>query len=185
MYKRLRKDPGIYGVWNEAIRMSSGEFLTNANLDDRKAPNSLEEHAKALVAYEDVDLVYSDMLVTDKPNETFENNSSNGRKYETPEFSFDLLKMINMPHAAPLWRKTIHEKYGFFDEQYRSAGDWELWLRAASQGAVYKKLPFSLNLYYFTPTGISTSPENFTWKKEEEKKVFDTYKDVAVEKKES
>lgn len=185
VYKRLRKDPGIYGVWNEAIRMSSGEFLTNANLDDRKAPNSLEEHAKALVAYEDVDLVYSDMLVTDKPNETFENNSSNGRKYETPEFSFDLLKMINMPHAAPLWRKTIHEKYGFFDEQYRSAGDWELWLRAASQGAVYKKLPFSLNLYYFNPTGISTSPENFTWKKEEEKKVFETYKDVAVEKKES
>jgi cellulose synthase/poly-beta-1,6-N-acetylglucosamine synthase-like glycosyltransferase len=35
VYKRLDKDPGIYGVWNMGIELSTGEFLTNANLDDR------------------------------------------------------------------------------------------------------------------------------------------------------
>ena len=33
-----------------------------------------------------------------------------------------------------------------------------------------------LGLYYFNPTGISTNPENFSWKREEEKEVFLTYK---------
>ena len=34
-YTKLEEDPGIYGVWNLAVEMSTGEYLTNANLDDR------------------------------------------------------------------------------------------------------------------------------------------------------
>src|ERR1700728_4223701 len=35
VYTRLEKDPGLYGVWNLAIKMASADLLTNANLDDR------------------------------------------------------------------------------------------------------------------------------------------------------
>ena len=38
-----------------------------------------------------------------------------------------------------------------------------------------------LGLYYFNPTGISTNPENFDWKQEEEKKVFNEYSSKSVE----
>ena len=88
--------------------------------------------------------------------------------------------MVNMPHASPMWRKTIHEKYGEFDESFRSAGDWEMWLRAASQGSQFKKIDGTLGLYYFNPTGISTDPDNFGWKRQEEAKVYETYKDVTL-----
>ena len=115
------------------------------------------------------------MLITDKINETWENNTSNGRKYNMPEFSFEALKMVNMPHASPMWRRTLHDKYGMFDESYRSAGDWEMWLRAASQGSQFKKAAGTYNLYCFNPKGVSTNPENFSWKQEEEKKVFQKY----------
>jgi glycosyltransferase involved in cell wall biosynthesis len=175
VYKKLDKDPGIYGVWNIAAKMATGEYLTNANLDDRKAPNSLERHAKELYANPDIDLAYADMLITDEPNETFAENNSNNRKYNFPDFSLDNLKMVNMPHASPMWRKSYHEKYGYFDEKFRSAGDWEMWLRGASQGSVFKKIHEVLGLYYFNPEGISTNPENFSWKREEEKEVFQKY----------
>mgnify|MGYP003121220334 CR=1 FL=1 len=175
VYKRLDKDPGIYGVWNKAVGMASGEYLSNANLDDRKAPNSLERHARELYTNDDVDLVYADMIITDKPNETFEMNSSGGRKYNFPDFSLDNLRMTNMPHASPMWRKNYHDKYGLFDHEFRSAGDWEMWLRGASQGSKFKKINTILGLYYYNPTGISTNPENFSWKKEEEMKVFKKY----------
>ena len=181
VYKKLDEDPGIYGVWNLGVEMSTGEYLTNANLDDRKAVNSLERHAKELLTSEDVDLVYADMAITDAPNEVWENNSSNGRKYNFPDFSFQNLKMVNMPHASPMWRKDVHEKYGTFDESLRSAGDWEMWLRAAAQGSKFKKINDTLGLYYFNPTGISTNPANFDWKREEEAKVFEAYKDINVE----
>ena len=80
-----------------------------------------------------------------------------------------------MPHASPMWRKSYHEKYGYFDEKYRSSGDWEMWLRGASQGSKFKKIYEVLGLYYFNPTGISTNPDNFSWKREEEKEVFEKY----------
>ena len=175
VYEKLDEDPGIYGTWNHAISISSGEFITNANLDDRKSKESLERHALSLCSSKEVDLVYTDMLITDKINETWENNTSNGRKYNMPEFSFEALKMVNMPHASPMWRRALHDKYGMFDESYRSAGDWEMWLRAASQGSQFKKAAGTYNLYCFNPKGVSTNPENFSWKQEEEKKVFQKY----------
>jgi glycosyltransferase involved in cell wall biosynthesis len=176
VYERLSEDPGIYGVWNLGIEKATGEFVTNVNCDDRKAANSLELHAKALVATPEVDLVYADSWITDQPNETYENNSSEGRRYSFAEFSLENLKMSNMPHNNPMWRKSYHDKYGEFDAKYRSAGDWELWLRGASQGSKFLKIPRVLGLYYFSPTGISTNPENFEWKREEEREVFEKYK---------
>ena len=139
IYEKLDEDPGIYGVWNKAIKMSSGEYITNANLDDRKAVNSLEVHAKELYQNKNVDLVYSDMMTTDEPNETWESNSSGGKKYNMAEFSFENLLMGNMPHAAPMWKKSVHDDHGYFDEEYKSAGDWEMWLRAASNNSQFMK----------------------------------------------
>jgi len=181
VYRKLDADPGIYGTWNVGIEMSSGEYLTNANLDDRKHKNSLEVHAKTLFLDEDVDLVYADMFMTDKPNETWENNSSNNRAYNFPEYSFENLKMVNMPHASPMWRKSIHKNCGLFSQKYRSAGDWEMWLRAASKGSKFKKIDDTLGLYYFNPKGISTNTENFSWKKKEEEEIYETYINMKVE----
>jgi len=176
VYERLEEDPGIYAVWNKAIELSTGEFITNANCDDRKAIDSIEIHTRELYADSEVDLVYADSLITDQYNETFDNNTSNGRKYNFPPFTYDNLKMVNMPHQNPMWRRSYHDQYGFFDPKYRSAGDWELWLRGASQGSQFKKINRVLGLYCFNPKGISTNPDNFGWKQEEEKEVFEKYK---------
>jgi len=180
VYKKLEQDPGIYGVWNIGVEMASGEFLTNANLDDRKAPNALEIYAKDLYYNKHVDLVYADFFVTHEPNETFEKNSSDNQRYNFPPFSFSNLKAMNMPHAAPMWRKSIHDKNGLFDTSFNSAGDWEMWLRAASNGCRMKKINQTLGLYYFNPVGISTNPENFSWKNEEESRVFKKYENVFL-----
>ena len=176
VYKKLDKDPGIYGVWNMGVEMATGEFLTNANLDDRKAPDALEKCAKELYDAKNVDLVYADMYITRNSNETWENNSSENMKYDFDQFSLENLLRNNMPHAAPMWRKSLHKKYGYFNPKYKSAGDWEMWLRAAFKGSVYKKVNNVLGLYYFNPAGISTNPENNSWKREEEKEIFLNYK---------
>jgi hypothetical protein len=180
IYERLEEDPGIYETWNLAIQKATGEYITNANCDDRKHPSSLERHAKELFASPEIDLVYADSLITDKPNEAFMKNSSDGRRYSFPEFSYDNLKMVNMPHNNPMWRRSMHDKYGYFDREYRSAGDWEMWLRAASQGSVYKKINEPLGLYYFNPTGISTNPDNFGWKREEETDIYAKYEHINL-----
>ena len=136
-YKKLENDPGIYGTWNIALSLATGEFITNANLDDRKSPGSIVAHALELCKNPEIDLVYSDMLITKEINETWDQNSSNGEKYTMPNFSLGALKMVNMPHAAPMWRKSLHDKYGVFDESFKSAGDWEMWLHGSMQAGAW------------------------------------------------
>jgi len=58
-----------------------------------------------------------------------------------------------------MWRKSIHEKYGYFREDMISAADFDMWLRAASQGSKFKKISETLSLYYKNPCGISTKSE--------------------------
>jgi len=71
---------------------------------------------------------------------------------------------------------SLHDKYGTFDEKYRSAGDWEFWLRCVEGGSQFLKHPEILGVYYFNPIGVSTNPDNNSWKVEEEKEVFMKYK---------
>ena len=71
-----------------------------------------------------------------------------------------------------MWKKELHTKHGFFDTKYKSAGDWEFFLRCASAGEKYRKINDILGLYYFNPRGVSTNVENTSWKQEEEKEIF-------------
>ena len=41
---------------------------------------------------------------------------------------------------------------------------------------MFKKINEILGLYYFNPTGMSTNPDNFAWKRVEEQEVFEKYK---------
>jgi hypothetical protein len=69
-------DPGLYQIWNRAIEMSRGPLLTNANLDDRKAPDALEHHLAALRQHRQLDLVCAEILATDVPFQTWSANSA-------------------------------------------------------------------------------------------------------------
>jgi hypothetical protein len=176
IYKRLKKDPGVYAVWNKAIKMSSGEFITNVNCDDRRAPWALETQARLLVSNADADLVYNDSYISKEPNLMWEDAEDLSERYNFEQFSKEAMLRGNLPHNNPMWRKDLHDKNGYFEEKYRSAADWEFWLRCVSNDATFLKSPSILGVYYFNPTGISTDPNNFDWKREEELEIFKKYK---------
>ena len=176
IYKRLEVDPGIYDTWNMGIKMATGEYVTNVNCDDRRAPWGLEKQARLLAANEDVDLVYNDSYVTHAPNIMWEDVPPNTQRYNFEQFSKEDMLRANLPHNNPMWRKSLHDKFGYFNQHYKSAGDWDFWLRCAFGGAIYKKHPEVLGVYYFNPTGMSTNPEHDSWKREHEKEIFLNYK---------
>ncbi len=154
IYERLVADPGLYGVWNYAIKKARADLITNANIDDRRNPASLEMHAQALETDNTIDLAYSNVYLTMSANETFEKNSNYG-VMEPDEFSPALMFRC-LPGPLPMWRKSLHFMYGFFDETFVSAGDFEFWNRLASQGVRFKKVPGISGLFYQNPHGLST-----------------------------
>jgi len=155
VYIRLNADPGLYGVWNMAIKMAQGKLLTNANLDDRLAPNCYEIHYNALRTHSEIDLVYSPCFITYIPNQVFDVHCGLPT-LPCPAFSKAELQKGCIVNNHPMWRKSMHAKYGLFDEKYKIGGDWEMWLRAVSQGAQFMRIDQPLGLYYVNPHGLST-----------------------------
>jgi GT2 family glycosyltransferase len=176
-YTRLDKDPGIYGVWNIGAKMATGKYLTNTNLDDIRAPEQIEIMVNCLEKNEDIDLAYSECYVTNVGNETYENNSSGGKTYPITDFSKPAMIKC-LPGCMPVWRKTMHDKAGYFDESFRYAGDHELWLRAVRNGSIFKRVEGAHGLYYMNPDGLSTSEANAVKRYKEEQRVFWEYTDI-------
>jgi GT2 family glycosyltransferase len=52
-----------------------------------------------------------------------------------------------------MWRKSLHEEFGGFDETLTVAGDWDFWLKIAGKYS-FKHIPESLGLYYHNENGI-------------------------------
>jgi glycosyltransferase involved in cell wall biosynthesis len=151
---------GIYHAWNMAIEHSSGEFLTNANVDDVRRLDSLEVQAKHLLDKPDVSVVYSDVFYTFCPNLPFELTAQCGLKTNLPSVNkFNLLRG-NSPHNAPMWRRSLHDQIGVFDVSFQSVGDHDFWIRACLEGAKFSKIEDTLISYFFNPKGMSTRQDS-------------------------
>ena len=81
----------------------------------------------------------------------------------------------------PMWKKKLHDKFGYFSLDYRYANDWDMWLRFVNGGVKFKKIKEPLGLYYFNPDGNSTSKENFNKKIKEESEIFFNNRDIFGE----
>ncbi len=155
-YIKLYKDPGLYGVWNMGIKLASADLVTNANLDDRRNPDGIRIQAKALEADKTIDLVYGDYLITYTANQTFENNNYRWW-FQVQTFALQHLTQC-LPGPQPMWRKSMHEKYGFFNEKFTIFGDHDMWITAATKSSIFYKIPnFLTGLIYENPEGLSSA----------------------------
>jgi glycosyltransferase involved in cell wall biosynthesis/ADP-heptose:LPS heptosyltransferase/tetratricopeptide (TPR) repeat protein len=152
VYIKTDKREGLYSSWNRAINAARGQFLTSANTDDRHRRDALEIMANTLLENPDVALVYSDQFVTDTPNPTFENHNLI-KTAQQPEFSRERLLFGCCVGSQPMWRKSLHDEFGGFDETLTCAADWDFWLKVSSKYC-FKHIPQVLGLYYQNPEGI-------------------------------
>lgn len=143
--------PTIYQAWNLAIREARGKYLTNANTDDRHDPKAYIIMAAVLEGRPDLDVVYHDSYITWKPNQTFEEFKTEsfgkelvvGRFQDEPGiFTWADYDRRTLGHGCfvgpqPMWRASLHQRYGEFQGSMISAGDYEFWLRVARENNMF------------------------------------------------
>jgi glycosyltransferase involved in cell wall biosynthesis len=182
VYKRLDYRASVMETENMALKLATGDYFAQCCVDDRHSSQYLEVLSKHLFLNDDIDLVYSDCLQTEKPNETFDSNSSSGALYEHSMNEFSRENMVKcLPGPMPMWKIKAHEKYGYFRDDMRYAGDWEMFLRMVKNGSKFKKVDIPLGLYYYNEDGLSTSIKHDKDRKAEEASVFFEYKDIFGE----
>ncbi len=162
VYVQSLREP-ISESWNRGIRLAQGEYVTNANVDDRLHPTALETMARVLDNNSPVGLVYADAIVTSTPNATWggeykvsDKPPYNGR-LAWPEYDPALLLKYCYTGNCPMWRKSLHARYGLFDGSYQLACDYEWSLRLAAMGVQMKHIAQGLSLFYDDGAGINNA----------------------------
>jgi len=165
-YIRTDERVPLYLAWNIGIKNACGEYISNANTDDRHAPEMLERLADELDRRPDIGLVYADCLITKTENATFDNPNAVSI-YQWLDHSHEQLLKGCYIGPQPVWRRSLHDIYGYFDEDYISAGDYEFWLRLSAAGVNFLHIPQTLGLYLENPASISLGYSNISWEESE------------------
>ena len=137
---------------NRCIEYATGDYLCIWNVDDLRTPDSIEVMAKALDENPDVDFVYGNYVIVPRFGGTEgQYVDETGREDELTT------GMILGPYF--MFRKSILEKSGVFDEQLIQGADYDLALRLAFNG---KGLHLPVNLGYYLNEGLgqSTKPNS-------------------------
>ena len=154
---RTKKRINLYEALNLAILESQSEFIAFAMTDDFRFASSIEKQVDLLRNNLDLSIAYGDMFWSLKPNANPNAVSRIGIGSALPEPTLFTLLNFCLPHCAPLWRREIHNKVGYFDESFESAGDWDFWLRCAREGLKFGYINQTLGIYFLNPSGLSTS----------------------------
>lgn len=161
-YIKLMRDPGLYGVWNLAISISNAQYLINANLDDKLKFDALEVFAETLDKFKNIDLVYGDIYVTFNANNFLEN--CDPYLYSNYAVFSREAMIVCLPNSHPMWRRSIHDKYGLFNDSYIVAGDYEMWLRAIDGGAKFLKIDGIYGTWCSNPDGLNNRKNDISKK---------------------
>jgi glycosyltransferase involved in cell wall biosynthesis len=153
VYERTPTREPLYTAWNRAIKLARGRYITNANTDDRHRFDALEKMAAYLDRDSALSLVYADQLITTTPNDTFAQNTAEN-KWNWPPYTYEQMQLGCCVGSQPMWRKSLHDKYGYFREEFKCCGDYEFWMRIGSQGEKMALIPTILGLYYFNSQGL-------------------------------
>ena len=128
-------DRGIYDAMNKGIRMASGEVIGILNSDDIFYDNNVLSSIANAFADKKIEVVYGDIKY-------FSDDINKIKRYwKTGEYKSG--KLNNgwiIPHPALFVRKSVYERCGLYNIDFKIAGDYEFILR------ILKK--YHLNLKY-------------------------------------
>jgi glycosyltransferase involved in cell wall biosynthesis len=161
VYERTAARETLYQAWNRALRVARGEYITNANSDDRHHPEALEIMSRALDRHPEIALVYADVFESAVANETFFENSRKSR-YSYPTYFSPGSLLFYQFGCQPMWRASVHTRVGDFSSELRAAGDWDFCIRFSLAGLRALHIPQPLGCFLNRPTSISTQDSTST-----------------------
>jgi len=125
VYLRSKNRETIQNAWNRAILLCRSPYITFLGVDETILPQCLEVLAHELEKNSDIDWVISHSLVTDVDLQG--NHVNDIMLYDRSNYdqNFVYLDTCYLSLVGGLYRKNIHDRFGYYDSSYRGAGDTE------------------------------------------------------------
>jgi glycosyltransferase involved in cell wall biosynthesis len=121
-----QKNQGLGASRNNGIKMATGKYILPLDSDNKIRPEYIYESIKILDAHPDIAVVYGDA-------EFFGEKKGNNI---VGEFNLQRLMLGNYIDACAVFRKSVWEEIGGYDEKMPAMGkeDWDMWLSIAFAG---------------------------------------------------
>lgn len=164
-YAISEKDSGVFNAMNKGIRAANGEFVLFMNGGDCFENNNILHEIVPLLN-DQYDIYYGN-------NYKATPNSKRLKTYPSKlNFSFFYTSSIN--HQSTFIRKSLFDKYFYYNENYKIASDWEFFVYTIC----YKNVPYryidkTIAIYDFT--GISSRPESSQLFEEEKNQTIKNF----------
>ncbi|MBC7829699.1 MAG: glycosyltransferase [Chitinophagaceae bacterium] len=133
---------GLYCSWNRAIKMARGKYLTIWNVDDIRFEDSICQQVKALDENPTAGIAYGDMYGSSVYGQAGE------KLYNFPDWFSHKKEFYRsyLMSCFQMWRRSIHESVGYYDEQFRCVADFDFQVRTALHFPLVK-VPKPLGIY--------------------------------------
>lgn len=139
----------LYAAWNKCIEHATGELICINNADDLRTNDSIATMVECFE--DDVSFCYGNFVVSTNYGNTY------GRLVDETGREDELTTgMLLGPFF--MFRKSVIEKCGAFDEQFKTGGDYDFAMRLARnfKGVHTNKI---LGVYLDEGNGLSTGSE--------------------------
>ena len=121
------KDKGIYDALNKGVNLATGDVIGFLHSDDLFNSNTVIEKISETFQKMDIDGVYSDLDYVSQGKNSFKII----RHWKSKPFEPNLLKSGWMPpHPTLFLKKSVYDKVGLFNLNYRISADYDFVLRA-------------------------------------------------------
>ncbi len=118
------RDRGIYDAMNKGLSLATGDVVGFLNSDDIYADSEVLERVANVFELKSVDSLYSDLAFF-KDHEANITRVWNAGLIKRKRFLFGWMP----PHPTFFARKSVYDRFGGFDINFRQAADYELMLR--------------------------------------------------------
>jgi len=125
VYARSAERETIQAAWNRGIRLARAPYLAFLGADEGLHPDALRQLAAALDRDRRADWAMADSIVTSVDRHGI--LDADVMPYDRTGYRQDLvlLETCYLSWVGGLYRRSIHERFGFYDESFRAAGDTE------------------------------------------------------------